>query len=94
METIRAIVIEDDDQHFIQIEGSPTIKIPISEDDPKAVKKAFNKLLVRLKKGQFKIELSEETDDLFCQVAKEYLKQLNAEFLEVYEEMNEHGLTS
>lgn len=94
MEIISAKVIEKDDLHFIQIEDKTTIKIPISDDDPKEVKKAFNKLLLRLKKGLFEIELPQEADDLFCQVAQEYLKQLNGELREVHNEMKEHGLTN
>ena len=94
MKIIRAIVVEEDENHFIEVHDQDPIKFPISNDDPKEVKKAFNKLLIRLKKGQFKIELKEETEDLFCQVAKEYLNQLNSELQEVFEEMQEHGLTN
>jgi hypothetical protein len=92
METLNAKVIENDDEYFIELVDNKAIKIPISEDDPKKVKEAFNKLLVQLKKGKFKIALQEESEDLFCQVAKEYIKQLNKELLEVYEEMERHDL--
>lgn len=93
MDIINAIVIEENDNHYIKIGDQDPIKILISDNDPKQVKSAFNKLLLRLKQGEFEIKLEEENEDLFCQVAKEYLKQLNSELQEVYEEMNENGLT-
>lgn len=92
MEKIDAVVIEENDNHFIKILDQDPIKILISDDDPKQVKSAFNKLLLRLKQGVFEIELKEESEDLFFQVAKEYLKQLNGELQEVYEEMESAGL--
>ena len=93
MEMIRATVIEVDDKHFIQIEaGDPQIKIPISEDKPNEVKSAFNKLIARIKKGEFRIDLAQVGDDLFSHVAKEYVAQLNREIQEVHGEMKEHGL--
>lgn len=88
METLKAVIVEDDDKDlFIEIDDKKKIHIPITYDDPKEVKNSFNKLLVRLKKGDFNIELDDEGDDLFTQVAKEYLNQLNSELSEVYEEM-------
>jgi len=84
---------EDNDKDlFIEIGDKKKIHIPITYDDPKEVKTSFNQLLVRLKEGEFAIELENETDDLFCQVAKEYLNQLNSELSEVYEEMEQLGL--
>jgi len=93
METIKATVVEFEEKHFIKIETEKEeIKIPISEDKPNEVKSAFNKLIVRIKEGLFEIELKEVGQDLFSQVANEYVTQLNREIQEVHGEMKEYGL--
>ena len=93
METIRAIVKSVDEQVFIEIEvGNENVKILMSEDKPNDVKSAFNKLITRLKTGKFQIELKDVEEDLFSQVAKEYIAQLNREILEVHGEMEDYGL--
>jgi hypothetical protein len=92
METIKASIVNDEEKHFIGIQdGENTIKIPISEDDPNVVKAAFNKLIERLRKGPIKIELDKDGSDLFSQIAKEYITQLNVELTEVYEEIKQEG---
>jgi hypothetical protein len=92
METIRASVAQINEKYFINIEDKGrTISIPMSEDNPKEVKSVFNKLITRIKEGEFRIELSEVGEDLFSQVANEYLIQLNREIQEVYDEMKQHG---
>lgn len=94
MEIVKASVAELEKKHFIRMEdGENIISIPISDDEPNAVKAAFNALIVRLKKGVFQIELQGVSEDLFSQVAKEYITQLNREIAEVRKEMEEHGLT-
>lgn len=93
METLKAAVTEVDGKHFIQIEdGESGIRIPMSEDNPNAVKAAFNTLITRMKDGELQIELVEIGDDLFSQVANEYLVQLNREIKEVRGEMEHYGL--
>ena len=93
METIKATVVEFEDKHFITIQtGQEEIKIPISEDKPNEVKSAFNKLIIRIKEGVFEIELTDISQDLFSQVANEYVTQLNREIQEVYGEMKVYGL--
>jgi hypothetical protein len=93
METIRARVTEVAEKHFIEIEDViETITIPISEDKPNEVKRAFNKLIDRIKAGNFEIELEDADESLFLDVAKEYITQLNREIQEVREEMIELGL--
>lgn len=95
MDVIKAKVQAVDGMYAIEmaLEGS-NASIPLSEDKPIEVKAAFNKLIVRLKSGLFRVELEECGDDLFSQVAKEYLEQLNKEIQEVYGEMMSHGLVS
>ncbi len=93
METLKAVIVEDGGNNlFIEINSKKKIQIPITYDDPKEVKKSFNKLLLLLKEGEFNVELDDDSDDLFTQVAKEYLNQLNTELSEVYGEMENLGL--
>ena len=93
MEKIKATVESIDDKHFIKIEaGNEEIRIPMSGDKPNEVKSAFNKLITRVKDGEFQIELEEVGEDLFSQVANEYITQLNREIQEVFGEMDQYGL--
>ena len=92
METIKATIVNRDEIHFIEIKDSEnTITVPISEDDPNVVKAAFNELIERLREGPFKIELDKDGSDLFSQIAKEYITQLNAELAAVYNEIKREG---
>lgn len=95
METIKAIVVHVEEKHFIKIEAEyREIRIPMSEDKPNEVKSAFNKLIARLKDGEFQIELDGVGEDLFSQVASEYITQLNREIREVHGEMEQYGLVA
>ena len=95
METIRAKVVELDKKYFIEIEAADhPIKIPMSDDQPNEVKSAFNRLIARIKGGEFQIELDEVGDELFSQVANEYITQLNREIREVHGEMKQYGLVA
>jgi hypothetical protein len=93
MDTLKATVVEDNDKYFIDIENQDeTIRIPMSDDLPNEVKSSFNKLIRRLKQGQFTIKIDEVQSDLFSQVANEYIKQLNRELKEVFGEMEGYNL--
>lgn len=93
METIRATVESIDDKYFIKIKtGNEEISIPMSDDKPNEVKSAFNKIITRIKAGEFQIKLDEVGEDLFSLVANEYLAQLNREIQEVDGEMKQYGL--
>lgn len=93
METLSAAVREIDSKYFIVIEvGTEEVRIPLSDNKPTQVKKAFNRLILRIKEGPFELRLNEVGDDLFSHVAKEYMKQLNREVREVRAEMVQHGL--
>jgi hypothetical protein len=93
METIKATVVQVSEKYFITIEaGESQISIPMSEDKANEVKSAFNKLIARIKDGKFKIELDFVGDDLFSQVANEYITQLNKEIKEVHAEMEQNGM--
>lgn len=92
MEQINATVECLEDKYFIKIKvGSEKISIPMSEDKPNEVKSAFNKIITRIKTGEFQIKLEEVGEDLFSLVANEYLTQLNREIQEVRNEMKQYG---
>jgi len=93
MDTIKAAVVQVEEKHFIKIQdGDRTISIPMSEDKPNEVKTAFNALIARIRNGVFRIEMEEVGEDLFSQVANEYITQLNREIQEVHGEMKQYGL--
>lgn len=93
MEAIKATVAQIDEKQFIKIElADGAVLIPMSDDKADDVKSAFNKLIVRVKKGEFQVKLEGLGEDLFSQVANEYIKQLNREIKEVHAEMKQHGL--
>jgi hypothetical protein len=71
METVSSIVKKEGEHQFLSfsIDGEE-LKIPLTDDNPQAVKEVFNKLIVRLKKGIFKIEMTEAGKDLFSQVTE------------------------
>lgn len=95
METFNAVVIEKENKYYINITDSKAdliTQIPISEDEPNIVKSAFNKLILRLKKGMFVIEMINPGSDLYSQVSNEYISQLNREIEEVFLEMQHYNL--
>lgn len=95
METVKATVVLIEEKHFIKIEvDGDSVLIPMSEDKADDVKSAFNKLIGRAKRGDFQIGFESQGDDLFSQVATEYIKQLNREIKEVHAEMKQHGLAT
>jgi hypothetical protein len=93
MVTLEATVECEGEAHFLKINVEQgAVTIPLSDDDPNAVKSAFNKLIQRIRLGEFTIQLDEVGDDLFSMVANEYLTQLNREIQEVHSQMKEYGL--
>jgi hypothetical protein len=75
----------------INVEEGP-VKIPLSDDNANAVKSAFNKLIQRIRVGEFNIKLDRVGEDLFSMVANEYIVQLNREIQEVHGQMEAYGL--
>lgn len=93
MEIISAEVVEIEEKHFIRIKNSgEEIRIPLSDDKPNDVKSAFNQLILWVKEKKFEVKLGDVGTDLFSQVAKEYIVQLNREIQEVRGEMEDLGL--
>jgi hypothetical protein len=93
MVTLDATVECVEEKYFLKInvEQYP-VTIPLSDDSPNAVKSAFNKLIQRIRIGEFTIKLDKVGEDLFSMVANEYLAQLNREIQEVHSQMQEYGL--
>lgn len=93
MVTLEATVEHSEEEYFLKINVEDgAVTIPLSHDDPNAVKKAFNRLIQRISLGEFTIQLDAVGEDLFSMVANEYLTQLNREIQEVYSQMKEYGL--
>lgn len=93
MVTLDAKVECVEEKYFLKInvEQGP-VTIPLSDDNPNAVKNAFNKLIQRIRIGEVTIKLDKVGDDLFSMVANEYLTQLNREIQEVRSQMKEYDL--
>ncbi len=72
--------------------GSEELKIVLTEDNPNSIKSVFNKLLLELKKGEINFSLTDEKDDLYIHICKEYITQLNAELKSTYTELKDNDL--
>ena len=93
METHKAEIAEKEDEYYLVLKiQDKALNIPITKDLPKEVQNVFNQLIVSLKKGVFQFSIKKiEDGDIFYQVAKEYISQLNSELKDVYEEMVKYG---
>ena len=67
-------------------------EIVLTEDNPKEIKNVFNTLLKALKSGLYSFELEDTDNDLYHDIAAEYIKQLNVELKTVHDELGEYGL--
>lgn len=88
---IEAELVTSEEECFIQLNAEPPITIPVSDDNPSAVKSAFCALLRLLITGRQRISLKEAGEDLFSVVATTYIEQLNGELEAIYEEMDSLG---
>lgn len=93
METRKATIKREDAKTTLILEGiGQSFDIVLTDDNPNNVKMAFNGLLKVLKKGSFKYELEDETDDLHYHICNEYITQLNVELNTVYNELADYDL--
>lgn len=93
MDIVEAKVRNEGEKYFLDIAfPDDTVSVPLSEDSPNKVKSAFNLLITRVRAGQFEIVLKGLGEDLFSQVADEYVSQLNREIAEIHEELHTLGL--
>lgn len=93
METHKATIKREDAKtNLVFSIGDNELEINLTEDKPREVKSVFNKLLLELKKGEFKFELEDEKEDLFFHISSEYISQLNAELSSIYKELEDYEL--
>lgn len=93
MEMYNSKMIKDGENVHLELDiKTATLKIPITEDLPNEIKAAFNMLILRLKIELFNFNLTDVDTDLFSQVAKEYIGQLNKELTTIHTELAHHGL--
>ena len=72
--------------------GTEELNIILTEDNPNEVKSVFNKLLIHLKNGEIDFNLTDEKEDLYFHICKEYITQLNAELKSTFTELSDNGL--
>ncbi len=87
-----AIETRGEDKYLVLMLADESLEIPLTEDEPIKVKSVFNRLVESLKNGAFNFEFQDNGSDLFVQVSKEYITQLNLELVAVYEEMEHFDL--
>lgn len=93
MDTHKAFVKEEGENHSLcLVVNDKEFKISLTEDNPNAVKNVFNDLIVLLKQGRFEFEMENVGTDLFAQVSKEYIAQLNKDLADVYDELSHYRL--
>ena len=93
MATYSAIIDRNEDRATLKIAlGEIVLDIVLTEDKPNDVKNVFNKLLEQLKRGEFEINLTDEKEDLYFHICKEYITQLNVELKSTYKELQDNGL--
>lgn len=93
METKKATITREKEKAILVLVGlSNNHEIILTEDNPNNIKLVFNNLINDLKKGIFQFELEDTNNDLFHNICKEYLIQLNTELQSIYNEMDEFDL--
>ncbi len=71
---------------------SSEYEINMSNDNVVKIKSVFNAICKELEKGKFKFELDDNKKDLYNDVAKEYIEQLNNEMADIYAIMKNEGI--
>lgn len=93
MATHKATIERKDNSVSLKLTlGETPFEIVLTEDKPNEVKTVFNKLLEQLKYGEFDFNLSDEKEDLYYHICKEYITQLNTELKSTYKELKDNGL--
>lgn len=94
METFKADVVERESDYYLMLNiQDAELSIPLTKDEPNEVKVIFNHLILKLKKSPFKFEISErEEGDIFYNIAKEYITQLNSELDAIHKELDANNL--
>lgn len=93
METYKATVINKGDDWFLVLTiNENKMKIPLTRDEPLEIKTVFNKLIMELKEREFEFKAQDLGKDLFSQIAKVYIEQLNSELRSVFKELSDYDL--
>lgn len=93
MVTHNATIVRNENNTILKLALNNTLlEIVLTEDKPNDVKSVFNRLLEQLKLGEFEFNLSDEKEDLYHHICKEYLAQLNVEIKSTYQELKDNGL--
>ena len=93
METHKATIERKDKCATLKLAIEKTVlDIVLTEDKPNDVKSVFNKLLEQLKGGLFDFSLSDDKEDLYHHICREYVTQLNAELKSTFQELKDNGL--
>ena len=93
MVTNKAAIVRNEGTATLKLAlGDTVLEIVLTEDKPNDVKNVFNKLLEQLKCGEFEFILTDEKEDLYFHICKEYITQLNAELKSTYSELQDNGL--
>lgn len=93
MENKKASIKRDKSNTYLVLETSnKPLQIILTDDNPNSIMTAFNGLILELKKGLFQFVLEDTKEDLYTHICKEYIKQLNAELTEVFNELEDYEL--
>jgi hypothetical protein len=93
METRKATIKREKDKASLILTGTTLDhEIILTEDNPNNVKHVFNCLLKDLKKELFQYNLEDGNVDLYHNICKEYIIQLNSEIQSIHNEMDEFDL--
>ena len=93
METFNAEITREQQKTVLVLKGrNKNYEITLTEDKPNSIKTVFNELLKELKDGEMEFNLVDDKPDLYHQISKEYLNQLNSELLSIYQELKDYEL--
>lgn len=93
MVTNKATINRNDSKDSLILNvNNQALEIILTEDNPNNVKAVFNSLLKELKKGFFIFELDDSSEDLYYNICKEYVTQLNTDLKSVYDELSDYEL--
>ncbi len=93
MATHKATIERNDKSATLKLVVDKTVlNIVLTDDNPYDVKLVFNKLLELLKGGVFDFTLTDEKEDLYHHICKEYITQLNSELKSTFLELKDNGL--
>jgi len=93
MEIRDASIIKKEENYYLELTlKNKKVEMSLTEDQQNDVKNVFNELIIELKKEAFNFKLLNEENDLYSQISKEYIKQLNVELNTVYTELKAYDL--